>query len=62
MQKIKQELEVALTENKGNEDSMVIYFDRLETYEKVIKELEDELKKMEIDRKNVEIFRKVETL
>jgi hypothetical protein len=54
MQKIKQELEVALTENKGNEDSMVIYFDRLETYEKVIKELEDELKKMEIDRKNVE--------
>jgi hypothetical protein len=27
--KVKQELETTLTENKGHEDSMVIYFDRL---------------------------------
>jgi hypothetical protein len=47
-------LETALTENKGNEDSMVIYFDRLETYEKVIKDLEEEIRKMEADRKNEE--------
>ncbi len=31
---------------------MVIYFDRLETYEKVIKELEEEIRKLEQENKN----------
>jgi hypothetical protein len=31
---------------------MVIYFDRLETYERVIKELEEEIRKLESERKN----------
>ena len=53
LQKVKIQLEDALTVSRDGEDSMTMYFDRLTTYETTIKDLEHELMSLEKKNKNL---------